>query len=137
MNIVDVLIILLLIAGIVRGASSGLMRQGLSLVGFFAGLALGSVVAQWIVPHIGDPSVRAIGGIGITLGAGFVLAAVGEMLGWRLRGLAHAKRVGEVDNILGAVFEAVAVILSVWLLAALIARLPAPGLNQEIGRAHV
>lgn len=74
MNGLDIFILVVLLAGFVKGWMSGLLRQVVSIVGFFAGLLVAmmlySAFGDWLAPCIGT---------GVTLGRAlaFVLLWVG------------------------------------------------------------
>jgi S1-C subfamily serine protease len=118
MNLVDLLIIIVALFALERGYRLGLVTQGLSLVGFFGGLFLGSLVVPWISTLGHDGVGRFFLTLVATLGTAAALSALGELVGLRLRD--GAKRLGldSFDGILGGIFEVAAVLLTAWLVAA-------------------
>ena len=58
MNVLDVIVLGVLVAGIVKGWTSGFLRQVASVSGFFVGLLaaflLYSAVGDWLAPRVGS-----------------------------------------------------------------------------------
>ncbi len=137
MNQIDLLIIAGLVLGIARGVQIGLFRQVLSVAGFFGGLVLGSLLAQYVASFGQDVLLRAFLILGVTLGTAVILAGIGELFGLKLRGLAERYSLGPFDDVLGAGFEIITVLATVWLLSPWALRLPNPNLQREIQQSRI
>ena len=69
MNIVDVLIVILFISALARGAESGLVRQLCSTAGVLGGLLLGAWVQGKLVHLMQTPTSKALLAVCIILAA--------------------------------------------------------------------
>lgn len=131
-NIVDVIIILLLLGSLVRGAQAGSLRQILSTGGFFAGLFAGA----WAEPHLShlvhSQLSKSILAIVLALGGGLVVMSIAEYFGVRLKRRLQKHEIDRVDGVLGAVVGAATLLLTVWLGAALLVTLPYSGLQDDL-----
>lgn len=125
MNVVDVVIILLVLVTIVRGAEIGLVRQIGSLVGLVVGVFVGSFIASL---------TNAGALVSILLVAFAVVAAVaaGEYGGIRLKQVLHNIKLHKVDGFLGAGIGAVICLLLAWFGSAVITAIPSSGLQQSV-----
>ena len=126
MNVFDVVVIVLLVAAILIGISSGALPQLGGLVGAFGGGVLAIVILPWIEPLLDqvELQLRAIvvlAGILFLVGIGEAIgAAVGRTAARRLRGgvLDH------VDRVLGGFVGAAQAVLVIWLVGGLLAAGP-------------
>jgi S1-C subfamily serine protease len=137
MDYLDLIIIVLLLMGVVRGLRVGLFQQSLALVGFFGGLVLGALLVQHLVNANSSLTLRSLVGLLVPLGMGTLLASLGEVVGLRLRGLARRYSLGTFDQILGSVFELMSVLASVWLLSSLVGRLPVNFIQQQVQDSRI
>jgi S1-C subfamily serine protease len=133
MNLIDVLIIVLIIVSLVRGAEVGALRQVFSTVGFFGGLFLGA----WIEPHFAHfahtAATRSWLALAITLGTALILLGVGEYLGVTLKSKLMSHHKSEyIDRGLGSVVGATTLLITIWLSAAILTTLPFPGLQNAL-----
>jgi len=104
MTVLDYLVLLVVVASVVSGATKGIIRVAVSVAFTVAGLVLAAycygyaasvlrlVVAAWLANLLGFVTV-------------FILVfAGGSVLSWKLRGILKRAHVGWVDHLLGAVF---------------------------------
>ncbi|TFD80313.1 MarP family serine protease [Cryobacterium sp. Sr8] len=130
--LLDVLLVLVLVASLVNGYRSGLVR---SLSGI-AGIIAGGTVAFFLVPLIGPWIQAPEWRTPVTLGAALVLVlggfTVGESIGHAIRRRAHRTRLRVVDRVLGAGVALVATALVVSMLAFSIGALGVPFLSPAI-----
>ena len=130
--LLDVLLVLVLVASLVNGYRSGLVR---SLSGI-AGIIAGGTVAFFLVPLIGPWIQAPEWRTPVTLGAALVLVlggfTVGESIGHAIRRRAHRTRLRVVDRVLGAGVALVATDLVVSMLAFSIGALGVPFLSPAI-----
>ena len=136
MNLIDIIIVIWLVSAVLRGYAVGLIRQALSFLGFFIGLALGG----WLVPHVLDgfegPSSLPIALIMILLIAA-VFAGTGEGVGLRLQKLLKVRIAHMANAILGAVIGVIFVLFFSWFIATTAARLPLAGLSLAFERSAI
>jgi S1-C subfamily serine protease len=135
--LVDILIILFAIISLYRGREIGFVRQLGSTAGFFGGLFLGA----WLEPHtvnlVHSQNSRVIVTLCTTLGCALVLLSIGEYLGLRLKHRVLLKRINVLDNSLGAVLGVISLLLSAWLVAAILGSLPSPSLQTELHNSRI
>ena len=137
MDALDIVIIILLLADIVRGARIGFSRQFFSFAGFWGGLFLAALLAPVVTHYTTSTTTRLAIILTITLVVVVALSSLGEFLGIKLAHLAHHFKVGLLDRGLGGVFGAVLVGLSVWILTAMFLNLPSNTISQEIQQSRI
>jgi len=137
MNFLDLIILVLLGADVVRGARIGFSRQFFSFAGFWGGLFIAALLAPTIARQVTSTSTRIVVILLVALAIATALSALGEYLGARLGQLARRLRVSLLDAGLGAIFGGVLVALSVWVLAAMFLNLPSRSLTQEVQQSKI
>ena len=130
LNLLDLLILTVVIYAIVRGAKTGLARQFFSLGGFLLGLIMGALLAPYISRLVSDPTGKEIMIIAVVLGCTAVMSGLGEYLGIVLAKQEKRLHLGKIDNVLGAVFGAVMVLIGAWLIAGMLVGTQYQSLNQ-------
>lgn len=130
MNIVDVVIILLVIITIVRGAEIGLVRQAGSLLGLIIGVLVGSFLAS--ITNAGVPVSLLFISIAV-----IAAVAAGEYGGIRLKQLLHNVKLHKLDGILGAGIGAAICLVLVWFGSAVIAAIPSSGIQQGVRDSRI
>jgi S1-C subfamily serine protease len=117
---VDVLIIGLMLLAAVHGLRLGALVQLFTFGGFWLGFLLGTLI--WVpllhTPH--DDVTRSILIVVLVIGTACVLGYVGRVLGTWSNVTLRRHHLGNVDSALGVGVAVVAVLLSVWLVAAVI-----------------
>jgi S1-C subfamily serine protease len=132
MDWLDLLIIILLIATVVRGLQLGLVRQFGSAVGFIGGLFLGAYAGDKLLNHFAQTAgARAFFTVLLTLGFAMVLSNVGEYLGELLK--YHMPRlISRFDEGIGGIVGGVTLLTSIWLAATLFVNLPSPTIQTQV-----
>ncbi|CAD6003881.1 MarP family serine protease [Agreia sp. COWG] len=134
---IDVIVVIVLLAGAVAGYRLGLVR---SLFGL-AGVAAGGIAAYFAIPPvlawIGQPEWRVAG----VIATAFVLVMVGYLLGAGIgqvigRGVSKVK-LGPADRALGFVGSGVAAALVVVTVASGVSTLGVPALSQAVGSSSI
>lgn len=136
MNVIDLLIIALVVISLLRGFRLGMLRQAFSLAGFWVGFFLGSLLAVRVTASAAPASTKLFLALACVLGAAFLVSAAGEYLGFRLAQLAARIHAGGVDALLGGLLGALTSVVTVWLLAALLAT-PVFGLNKDLRNSKI
>jgi len=135
--LVDALIVLFALSALYRGREIGFVRQLGSTAGFFVGLFLGA----WLEPHIvklaHDPAGRSVVTIVTTLGCALIFLTLGEYLGIRIKRRVLMKRVNRVDNGLGAVIGVISLLVSAWLMAAVLMTLPSTSIQSALHDSNI
>lgn len=134
LNVLDLLIVILVLAGIVAGFLQGGIRQALGLLGAAAGAAAALLLLPEVAAAI-PPANRVVRAATII---GFLLLALalGELAGSLLataitRGMGRGPlRTG--DRIAGAALGGLTIILAAWFLAPVLTVGPSPALSAQI-----
>jgi S1-C subfamily serine protease len=135
--LVDLLIILLAISAAYRGRSSGFVRQFCSAIGFFGGLFLGSWLQQHTVDLVHTAGSRALVLIITIMGCALIGLTIGEYVGLRLKLRFFHKDINKVDDVFGAFLSVVSLLISAWLIAAIVIGLPYDGLQTSIRDSRI
>jgi S1-C subfamily serine protease len=117
---VDLLIIGLMLLAAVHGLRLGALVQILTFGGFWLGFLLGTVVWVPLLHTSHDDATRAIVIVGLVLMTASTFGYVGRVLGTYSNVTLRRHHLGTVDAVLGVGVAIVAVLLSVWLVAAVI-----------------
>lgn len=137
MDWLDIVIIIVLIAGVVRGIDKGFARQLLPAGGFFGGLFLGAALQSKFLPSTQTATSRAALSVSILLGCAFVCLALGEFIAIKLKSRLEFSGANKADKVLGAVFGGVAILGAVWLGSSALSTGTFPGLQQEIQQSAI
>jgi S1-C subfamily serine protease len=117
---VDLLIIGLIVLAAVHGLRLGALIQILTFGGFWLGFLLGAVVWTNLLKTPHDSATRSIVIIGLVMATACALGFVGREIGTYTNISLRRHNLGNVDSALGVGVAVVAVLLSVWLVAAVI-----------------
>ena len=137
MDLLDLLIILLVLAAIIRGVETGLLRLFLSSVGFIVGLLSGSWIARHIASHYSSASTKLLIIILIEFSLAVLLAAAGEILAMRLGIYTERLKLVKANKILGAVLEVGLTLIIVWLLASAVQNVHSSQIGREVRRSQI
>ncbi|MBW4030938.1 MAG: MarP family serine protease [Acidobacteria bacterium] len=137
MNWIDVAIAsLVLIAGL-GGWTRGLVRQFGALVGRLVGLVGGLYLAVWAAPRVTASAWRPLDVVLIivasTVAGGLIFRYLGGVFSRRI----HEGRLGVVDSFLGACVGVAGMLLSCWLVAALLTVVPWSTVGASINRSVI
>jgi len=135
MNIVDVLIVILFISALARGAESGLVRQLCSTAGVLGGLLLGAWVQGKLVHLMQTPTSKALLAVCIILAAIAIFSSIGEYIGSALKSRLQQfslRAIDVTDRGLGSVVAGATLLLAVWLGAAIFSNAPAGAIQRAI-----
>lgn len=137
MSWVDVVVVVLALIAAVSGWRHGLAVALLSFVGVLGGAVLGVRLAPLLVDGIDAPTTRIIVSIVVVV----LLVALGETIGVyfgrKIRDRIRGENVLTVDSTLGAVVQAVTVVLAAWLVALPLASASFPGLAASVRSSEV
>jgi S1-C subfamily serine protease len=117
---VDLLIIGLILLAAVHGLRLGALIQILTFGGFWLGFLVGAVVWTNLLKTPHDSATRSIVIIGLVMATACALGYVGRIVGTYSNISLRRHHLGNVDAALGVGVAVVAVLLSVWLVAAVI-----------------
>lgn len=138
MNWLDLFIIVMLIAAVVRGTEVGFVRQFLSTFGFFAGLFIGAWLQGRLLPLADTAGARALIAFIVTLGLGLAFMALGEYAGLMLKfRMREARLTNRLDKYLGPILAAATLLLAVWLGASIFRNVPDSGWQRQIRNSRI
>jgi S1-C subfamily serine protease len=135
--LLDIVLVVVLIAYLVYGYRTGLIRS----LGGIIGVVLGGFLAILLVPLVTglvqDPALRTVATIAVVVivvvGFYYAGAALGRLVQSRVKGLG----VRRVDRALGAVVVTIVAALVISMLATSISALGIPGISQDISSSVV
>ena len=132
----DLLILVWVVLAIARGYRVGFLRQAFSFAGFLAGL----LFASWLAPHVAgntDGAESLILVLFLTLAIAAVGASFAELAAAQLQAKIKLKHVHTVNRGLGIAFSVSAVLISAWIIASALNRLPIAGLGISLQRSRI
>lgn len=134
---IDLIILIWVVLAIGRGYQVGFLRQAFSFAGLLGGLLAASWLAPRLADNIGGSSNRLLLLLFVTMVIAIVGASVGELVSITLQSKISIKPVHTVNKSLGAVFSVCAVLLSAWLIASALMRMPIAGLGISLQRSRI
>ncbi|MCA9325843.1 MarP family serine protease [Candidatus Saccharibacteria bacterium] len=137
MNTIDLLIVVFVIVAIVRGREVGFAQQFLSTVGFFGGLLIGALLQPHTVSLVSGDVSKSVITLITTLGCALIGMALGEHFGIKIKHKIIRGSANKYDNAFGSVIAVVSLLLVIWLMASVIATLPAGPLQQTVKNSRI
>ena len=137
MSWVDVFVLLLAVLAGVSGWRHGLAVALLSFVGVLGGAIIGVQLAPLVAQHVESPTTRVMVSIGVVV----LMVALGEttgvFFGRRIRDRITGEHSLRVDSTLGAILQALTVLLAAWLVALPLASASFPALASGVRGSKV
>ena len=134
---IDVAIVALVVIAGLRGWVVGLLRQLGSFVGRIVGFGVGCYVAVAEAPHVTAIAWRPLDVILIiavcTVAGGLIMRFFGGIFSARL----HEGRLGLADSVLGASVGVAGMLVTCWLVAAILAVVPWSSVGQSINKSLI
>lgn len=137
MNLVDVVVAAVVLAGVVRGARVGALAQVLGFGGFWAGLATGSALAPTVSRQFDSPLVQQLAGLATPLLCGTLLAWMGSLLASGAWSVLRRVHLAAFDAATGAALAGAFSLLSLYLVAFMLASGPLPDTAREIHNSTI
>ncbi len=137
MNLFDVVIVGLVVAGIVGGYRLGMVTRVASWIGMFLGLFLAVRLLPWILerlPRSGGLTSFAVV-VGVLLFLAFLGQGIGLWLGSTVRPVGDDGTVTVTDRVLGGLAGFVGTVVMIWLLLPLAAHTPGWVASEVTGSA--
>ncbi len=132
MNIIDLLIILILVFMAYRWYKVGLVRNLFVVVGTFAGIVIGVLVAPVVMNLFGGSVTKFIVAILIVSISTFAFGALGEAMGSKSDIRIQSKGLAKANYVAGGVASVFFGLFFVWLGAAVIVSSPFKAFNNQI-----
>jgi S1-C subfamily serine protease len=136
-DLVDVVLLALIAYAMIRGIRTGAAIQLGSYGGFWVGLVLGAFGAPVFARLFAPGLARTVVSLVIVFGTASIVAGLGRHLGTSAsRSLRHIK-LGKVDSAVGGGVSAIALMLGVWIFAAVAVNSPFMTLSSEVANSRV
>ena len=135
--IIDIAIIIFAVSALYRGREIGFVRQLFSTGGFFGGLFLGAWLEQYTVQWAHSQAGRSLITLATTLGCALIFLAIGEYVGIKLKHRVVFRRINVLDNGFGGLLSVVSLLLTIWLIAAVVSSVPFPALQAQLRASRV
>ncbi|MEA2686715.1 MAG: hypothetical protein QOE93_1910 [Actinomycetota bacterium] len=138
MNLFDIAVAVAVLAATVGGYRVGLLARVTGWIGWILGLVVAASFSHRVLDlvHSPDPQVKLLMAVGIFLLVASLGAAVGEMVGFRLRSLLPLGGLRMADHIGGAFAGAFGVLVILWLLLPALADVPGE-ISKQVRNSQV
>jgi S1-C subfamily serine protease len=137
--IIDLAIVIFAISSLYRGREIGFVRQLFSTAGFFGGLLLGAWLQHYTVQWVHSQASRSLITLATTLGCALIFLTIGEFAGIKLKHKVAFNRfnLNRWDNGFGGLLSVVSLLLTAWLVAAILGTLPIQTLRTQIKESEI
>ncbi len=136
MNWIDWVIVALLVLAAVHGWWRGAALQTLSILGFWAGIVLGVLVAPPLARLAPGPAQAPIA-IAIVLSAAVALGVLGEFVGWRFAAALRRLHLGSLDSGIGSLIAMAGTLLTAWLFANVLSQTTVLSLGRAVDGSKI
>ncbi len=137
MNAVDVVVVVVAVLAAVQGARVGGLVQVCAIVGFFAGLFVGALLASRTVVWAHSPTARTAVALSTMLLVAFSFGMVGRIVGGMLTSRVRQGPARSVDSAAGVLVAVVAALVTVWLLASTMVNSSSVALDNAILQSRI
>ena len=137
MNAVDVVVVVVAVLAAVQGARVGGLVQVCAIVGFFAGLFVGALLASRTVVWAHYPTARTAVALSTMLLVAFSFGMVGRIVGGMLTSRVRQGPARSVDSAAGVLVAVVAALVTVWLLASTMVNSSSVALDNAILQSRI
>ena len=133
----DIVLVLIAVSAAVGGYRLGFVARATSGIGFSRGVVAGALVLPLVLPEVKDASepTVALVTIGLLVGMALIGNALGLVLGSRLHAELPAGALRRTDQVAGAVFGVVGLLVILWLLLPALTHIPGTMATQARGSA--
>lgn len=137
MLVVDVLAVLILLAGLAIGVSRGLVATAGSIIGLVAGVVAAVLIVPLVAPGVADWQYRTLVLAAVAMAVVAVCTGVGTGIGMRLRRGVDRARLKVVDRVLGGIVDTAAAGLVILLTAGALTASGTPIVSTAVGSSRV
>ncbi|KAA0024465.1 MarP family serine protease [Antrihabitans cavernicola] len=113
----DLGVVLVALLAASSGWRQGAVASALAFLGVILGAVAGILIAPHILIHVSEGRARVLAGVLLIVTLVIVGEVAGMVLGRAARSGMHSPAARSVDSVIGAVLQAVAVLVAAWLLA--------------------
>lgn len=138
MNVFDLLIVVVMLGATVGGYRVGLLARVAGWIGWILGLVVAASFSHRVLDlvHSPDPQVKLLMAVGIFLLVASLGAALGEMVGFRVRSLLPLGGLRTADHVGGAFAGAFGVVVVLWLLLPTLSDVPGE-ISRQVRNSRV
>jgi S1-C subfamily serine protease len=136
-DVVDVVLVVLIVAAALHGLRLGALTQVLTYVGFWLGLVLGALLTVVLVGSLPPGALRGWVALVLIIGLAVAFGSGGRVLGGWSNAALRRHHLGGLDQALGVAVAMVAVLLSAWLVATVLAQTRYTWLDAALQRSAV
>lgn len=137
MDWLDIVIVVVLAAAIIRGVDLGFIRQSFSAVGFFGGLFFGAWLEGRLLHLTQTTNSRALVSVIIIFGCGMLFLIVAEVIANAIKSHIKIGLLERADRWLGAGIAGLTLLGVVWLSASVLSNTPFPAIQQQIRNSAI
>jgi S1-C subfamily serine protease len=137
MSWVDLFVLLLAVLAAVSGWRHGLAVALLSFVGVLGGAIIGVRLAPLVAAHVESPTARVMVSIGVVVLMVAAGETVGVFFGRRIRDGISGENSLRIDSLLGALLQAITVVLAAWLVALPLSSANLPGVAAGVKQSKI
>lgn len=137
MSWLDLIIVIVLIAAVIRGFEAGFARQVFAVAGFIVGLFLGAWLGGQLQGNASTQEAKSLLIFSATLVGGFLFLGVGEYIGNRVKQHFTLASIDKADRTFGALVSATALLIVVWLSAYVFASSPFPTVATQVQNSFI
>jgi S1-C subfamily serine protease len=120
-DVVDIVLVVLLVAAAVHGLRLGALVQVFTFAGFVLGLTCGALLAIAFSSAVHSPPVRQVLALALVMGLAVICGIAGRVVGSWTQVAVRRHHLGKIDSALGVAVAVVAVLISSWLVANVVA----------------
>jgi len=138
MNLFDLAVAVLVVGATAGGYRVGLLARVAGWIGWILGLAVAASFSHRVLDLVTspDPQVKLLMAVGIFLLVASLGAALGEMVGFRLRSILPLGGLRMADRVGGAFAGAIGVLVVLWLLLPVLADVPGE-ISKQVRNSQV
>ncbi|MET8877180.1 CvpA family protein, partial [Nocardia sp. NPDC004604] len=133
----DIAVVLLALLAASSGWRQGAVASALAFLGVVLGAVAGILIAPHILIHVNEGRPRVLTGVLLIVLLVIVGEVAGMVLGRAARGGMRHPFTRSVDSVIGALLQAVAVLVTAWLLALPLATSSQPAIASAINGSKV
>lgn len=134
---VDLLIVVILIFAVLRGARSGFIQLIFSTTGFLIGLFLGSWISVKLLKSVSVPVTKLLLILVIEVALTITFSWLGELIGVHLSRNLNKIHLSRPNQIFGSIFEFIATLVIIWLVASGLTHVSADNIGYYTQRSLI
>ncbi|TSE00591.1 MarP family serine protease [Skermania sp. ID1734] len=134
---VDIAVLLIALVAAISGWRQGAVASALAFFGVVLGAVAGILIAPHVLVHVNEGRGRVLLGVLLIVTLVIVGEVAGMVLGRAIRSSMHSPAARGIDSTIGAVLQAVGVLVAAWLLAVPLAASSQPEIAAAVRGSRV